>query len=121
MKILIIDDEPDTVTYLSTWLEDNGYDTCWASDGHSGMQAIIAERPDLVLLDINMPGQTGLQLYRDLNQNEDYRGISVIFITGLADYQMFDRECEALPQPAACIEKPFNLEALRAAIEKIHS
>jgi CheY-like chemotaxis protein len=118
MNILIIDDEPDTITYLATWLQDNGYDTCSASDGRSGMQAILSEKPDLVLLDIKMPGQTGLQLYRDMHQREECKNIPVIFITGMVDYQIFDRECGALPKPAACIEKPFDLEALRSAIEK---
>jgi len=121
MKILIIDDEPDTITYLSTWLEDNGFDTCSATDGRRGMLAILAEQPDLVLLDIKMPGQTGIQLYRDMIKNEACRGIPVIIITGMANYKIFDRECGDLPEPAACIEKPFNLEALRAAIEKTRS
>jgi len=120
MKILIIDDEPDTITYLATWLQDHGYDTCSAADGRSGMKAIISEKPDLVLLDIKMPGQTGLQLYRNMHRNDECKNIPVIFITGMVDYQIFDGECEALPEPAACIAKPFDLQALRAAIEKIH-
>ena len=118
MKILIIDDEPDTVTFLTAWLEDEGYRTCSATDGRKGMTTLLREHPDLVLLDVKMPNQTGFQLYREMTKNEECKGIPVIIITGMADFQMFDNECEPLPKPAARIEKPFNLQALRAAIQR---
>jgi two-component system cell cycle response regulator DivK len=118
MKILIVDDEPDTITFLGTWLQDHGYETCSAMDGKQGMEAILAERPNLVLLDIKMPHQTGVQLYRDIKLHDACKDIPVIFITGMGDFHMFDKGCGPLPEPAACIEKPINLSALGAAIKK---
>jgi len=117
MKILIVDDEPDTIAYLAAWLEDQGYETCSATDGRKGLQTMLAEKPDLVLLDIKMPNQTGLQLYREMRLNKACEHIPVIIITGMTDFRIFDKECGPLPKPAARLEKPFNLQALRTAIE----
>jgi len=117
MKILIVDDEPDTVTFLSAWLQDQGFATCSAADGKQGMDAIVTERPDLILLDIKMPNQTGVQLYRELRLDESYKHLPVIFITGMAEYQIFDKGCSPLPPPVACIAKPIDLRALLTAIE----
>lgn len=69
-KVLIVDDEPDTVAFLSNWLEDNGYSFCTASDGEQGLRVITQESPDLVLMDLRMPRHTGFQLYRELRSNE---------------------------------------------------
>jgi CheY-like chemotaxis protein len=118
MKILVIDDDPDTLVYLTAWLQDQGYEACSATDGRRGMEAILSEEPDLVLLDINMPGQTGVQLYREIRRNQACTHLPVIFITGMADVQIFDDECGPLAEPEAQVEKPIDLEALRIAIEK---
>ena len=119
MKVLIVEDEPDVVTFLSTWLEDQGHETCSATDGQQGMQAVLRERPDLVLLDLNMPNQTGLQLYRDLRSDSDLMDLPVFFVTGLTKYQIFSNGCETLPEPQAYIDKPIDLVALEAAIKKV--
>ncbi len=118
-KVLVIDDEPDTVTFLSTWLEDHGYHACSASDGSKGMLAILEESPDLVLMDLKMPNQTGIQLYRDIRCDANLADLPVIFITGMAELQIFDGECELLPEPAARLEKPVDLQALQLAINKV--
>ncbi len=118
-KILIIDDEPDTVVFLGTYLQDMGYVTCSASDGIEGMRILEQERPDLVLMDLKMPNQTGLGLYRAIVEHEGLRGLPVIFITGVGAYHLFSRGCEKLPEPAACLTKPVDLVSLRRAIEQI--
>jgi CheY-like chemotaxis protein len=117
-KILIIDDEPDTVTFLRTYLEDNGYGTRAASDGKAGLEALLKERPDAVILDVNMPSRTGVQLYREMSQHEGLHGVPVIFITGLSEFQIFGRDCSPLPAPVACLEKPIDLPALLEAVRR---
>jgi len=117
-KVLIIDDEPDTILFLSTWLEDHGYETFSATDGEHGMEMLRAVRPDLVLMDLKMPRQTGMQLYREIHQLDDFHDLPVIFITGVTDYHLFTRDCATLPAPAACIAKPIDLAALQQAIEE---
>ncbi len=118
-KVLIIDDEPDTITFLTNWLEDNGYDSCSATDGNQGMQVLRSEKPDLILMDLRMPNQTGFQLYRELRLKSDYKHIPVIFVTGMTESQIFGDECTPLPKPEAFIEKPIDLNALHEAIERI--
>ncbi len=118
-KILVVDDEPDMVVFLCAWLEDNGYAASSANDGEQALQSILRQRPDLVLMDLSMPHQSGIQLYRDLQDSETLRTIPVIFVTGLAQYQIFDSTCIPLPEPAACIQKPIDLESLRQTIARV--
>ncbi len=118
-KVLIVDDEPDTVTFLSEWLQDNGYQACSATDGDQGMQVVLSENPDLILMDLRMPNQTGMQLYRKLRLQEAFQHIPVIFVTGMTEFQIFGKECAPLPKPAAFIEKPINLDALHSAIKQL--
>jgi len=117
-KILIVDDEPDTVTYLTAWLEDLGYQTCSAGDGAEGMEAVRRERPHLVLMDVKMPTRTGIEMYRQLRLGDEFCRLPVIFISGMPGYPIFGGECAPLPEPEARIDKPLDLQALRAAIEK---
>ncbi len=118
-KVLIVDDEPDTVAFLSNWLEDNGYSFCTASDGEQGLRVIMQESPDLVLMDLRMPRHTGFQLYRELRSNKILKRIPVFFVTGMTASQIFGDDCDPLPEPEAFIEKPIDLKALREAIERV--
>lgn len=120
-KVLIVDDEPDAVAFLSNWLEDNGYAFCAASDGEQGMRVIMQEYPDLILMDLRMPRHTGFQLYRELRSSKNLRRIPVFFVTGLTASQIFGEGCDPLPEPEAFIEKPIDLKALREAIERVLS
>lgn len=115
-KILIIDDEPDTVIFLETFLEDLGYVTCCAMDGEQGLAMLKAEQPDLVLMDLRMPRRTGMQLYREIWSQRPLRTIPVIFISGLPDVKIFDSSCTPLPEPAARLDKPIDLEQLQEAV-----
>jgi len=116
--ILIIDDEPDTVTFLRTWLEDQGFQTLSATDGVQGMRMILEEKPDLILMDLKMPNKTGMQVYRELSRLQTSKPPPVIFITGMTDQRIYGDECQPLPEPVARIDKPIDLKALHAAIEK---
>ena len=117
-RILIVDDEPDLVAYLGALLEDSGYDYCSASDGNEGMSAMRAQKPDLVLMDVKMPNQTGLQLYREMHELDEMSGIPVIMITGMTDFDLFSDDCNPLPKPAAFIQKPVDHGLLLSAIKK---
>jgi len=117
-KVMVVDDEPDTVTFLRTWLEDIGYETCAESDPERVVGAALQQRPDLLLLDVNMPSQSGIEVYRQLRETKPLSGLPVIFITGATDFHLFGRECSPLPEPAARIEKPIDLALLERAIAK---
>jgi CheY-like chemotaxis protein len=85
-KILVIDDEMDTVVYLETLLQDNGYQTVSANDGQEGMEKVKTEKPDLVVLDMSMPQKSGMGFYRELKSNPDLASIPVIFVTGVTGF-----------------------------------
>ena len=118
-KVLVVDDEPDMVVFLCAWLEDQGYDAISATDGENALQSILKQQPDLVLMDLNMPHQSGIQLYRELQNREELRTIPVIFVTGLGQYQIFNSTCSPLPEPAACIQKPIDMEILQNAVARV--
>ena len=84
--ILVIDDEADTVTYLETLLRDNGYETISANNGKDGMAKVKSEHPDLVVLDISMPEQSGMGFYREIKTDMKLAAIPVVFVTGVTGF-----------------------------------
>ncbi|MEW6202323.1 MAG: response regulator [bacterium] len=124
-RILVIDDDPDAVTFLTMFFEDHGFKTVAAYDGDQGLEMIKKERPDLITLDIIMPGKTGIKLYREIRTNEELAKIPVIMITGVnpVDYPQIDFRKfifeRSLPGPEGFIEKPVNKEHLLLTVKKI--
>ena len=80
-KVLIIDDDAD-IAFLSTlWVRAAGYDTQMAGDGLSGLAAAELYRPDVILLDIMMPGLSGFEVSRHLQEKPELACIPVIFLS----------------------------------------
>ena len=92
-KILIVDDDPDAILFISTVLEDHGYRTVDARNGLEGLEAVRKEQPDLVLLDLMMPQKSGISLLCDMKTDETLREIPVIMVTGVAGETGIDLEC----------------------------
>ena len=67
-KVLVIDDEPDVLTYITSILKKNGYNYVTALDGVEGMEKAKAESQDLITLDLLMPEMTGIKMYRELKR-----------------------------------------------------
>ena len=80
-KILIVDDSRTELYFLSDLLNKNGYVVRTAENGEQALAAIEQERPDLVLMDIVMPGLNGFQLTRQINRNPAYRELPIIVCT----------------------------------------
>ncbi len=99
-RILVVDDEKDVVEYLTELLEDNGYEVTPAYDGVAAMESIAKEKPDLILLDLLMPEETGTGLYRKLHNKKAYKDIPIIVISGLAGRYL------AVGKSVPVIEKP---------------
>jgi len=119
-KILIVDDEPDVVTYLETFFNDNGFVTVTASDGKDGFAKAKAELPDLITLDISMPEESGVRMYRQLQDEATTKAIPVIIVTGIsADFERFIRSRKQVREPDGYFEKPIDKEALLAKIQEI--
>lgn len=100
--ILLVDDEPDVIEYLQTLLEDNGYSVRTANDGFEAMARVKEERPDLILLDLQMPEETGTGFYRKLNRKTELQTIPVIIVSGLAGRHV------AVSKSVPVIDKPFD-------------
>jgi len=80
-RILIVDDSPTEVHVLKTMLEKNGFETLTAMSGEEGLEKARSERPDLVLMDIVMPGLNGFQATRQLTRDPETADIPVIIVT----------------------------------------
>lgn len=79
--ILVIEDEPD-IRNLVTWhLESEGYRTIKSGDGSKGLEAAIHEKPDLIVLDLMLPGVNGIEVCKTLKRNQATAGIPVIMLT----------------------------------------
>jgi CheY-like chemotaxis protein len=83
-KVLVIDDDENTVRFLSVALRKNGYEAIGAHDGKEGLQKVEESNPDLIVLDIMMPKKTGWVVFRQLRTNEEYKSIPVIMLTAVA-------------------------------------
>ncbi len=80
-KILVVDDSPTDRFFLSDVLAKKGYTVITAENGQEAMTKVKAERPDLVVLDVVMPGQNGFQVTRALSRDPDTQDIPVILCT----------------------------------------
>jgi len=114
-RILIVDDEHDIVKVLTSRLKANNYETSSACTGEEALQRIAQIPPDLVLLDIMMPGISGLELKAELNKNDETRSIPVIFVT--ARSQSADKITGLRLGVDDYITKPFDSEELLARVE----
>ncbi len=119
-KILVVDDEPDTVTFLATFLQDNGFEVTSAYDGKQCFEKAKEERPDLITLDITMPEESGVRAFRNIRETEETKNIPVIIITGVSkDFRKFIHTRKHIAPPAAYMEKPIDQSELLAKISEI--
>lgn len=114
-KILIVDDEPDIVEFISYNLKNKGYLTTTAKDGGEAIRKAKEFRPDLILLDVMMPVKDGITTIRELRLIPDFEHTAIIFLTALSDEKS---EIEGLKTGADdYIAKPIKPELLATRIE----
>jgi len=118
--VLIIDDEPDVVSFIATLLEDHGYDTVGAKDGAEATEKVKEKRPDLITLDITMPEKSGVRFYRDMKESDDYRDIPILIITGVDfRFQKFISTRRQVPPPDGYLSKPVGKDEILAEVKKL--
>ena len=119
-KILIVDDEPSVTAYLRALLEDNGYSTVTAENGKTGFDKAKKETPDLVCLDITMPEESGVRMFRNLQEHPKTKAIPVIVVTGIShDFKDFIDSRKQVSPPAAYFDKPIDNEEFIAKVNEL--
>jgi CheY-like chemotaxis protein len=110
-KILIIDDDPVVVKYLETLFQDNGYETCSATSSMEGLEVVRREKPDLISLDLQMPGEWGPRFYRKLRKDKKLKDTPIIVVSGIdGDH--------AIKDAVAFVAKPFDPDKLLGIVKK---
>ena len=125
-KVLVVDDELDVRTFISTLLEANGFKAVVAENGEEGYKKFVDTKPALVTLDVMMPKESGIKMYRDIKTNPDFSATPVIIISGLAkktflhSQKVLDNfKNQQVPEPEGYIEKPPEPEELLGEVKKI--
>jgi CheY-like chemotaxis protein len=111
-KILVIDDDLNIRDYLVSLFTDNGYEAYIAGDVQEGIKETKKIKPDLITLDIDMPGEWGPRFYRKLSQDPQLKNIPVIVISGLSGNQY------AVVKAVAALTKPFDRDELLKIVKE---
>ena len=125
-KVLVVDDEMDMRIFLSTVMKTSGYETVTTREGAEGIRKAKEIKPDLVIMDVMMPGEGGVQMYRALKTDPDLARIPVIMVSAVESRTFFHylnmlntRLETPVPNPAAYLEKPIDPEDLLQAAAEI--
>jgi len=113
-RILVVDDDPAIVAMLTTRLGHRGYKISTASDGRSALELAKREKPDLVLLDVMMPGKSGWEVVRALKQDPVTQDIKIVMVTAIG--AQVNELTSPLYGADAYIDKPFEFERLETVI-----
>jgi CheY-like chemotaxis protein len=117
-RILVVDDEPDVRTFLTAVLEDNGATVFSAADGDEGLALARKERPDLITLDLSMPGMDGGKVFEAIRKDPELAKIRVCIITGRPELRKLIYERD-VPPPEGYLDKPVNEVTVLTNVRKI--
>ncbi len=112
-KLLVVDDELDICNFLTTYFNTKGYETRSASDGESALKIVDEWLPAIILLDIRMPGMSGVDVLKVVR--EKHPSIGVIMVTAFADIEI-GRSTLKLGA-SDFIHKPIDLEYLETSVQ----
>ena len=115
-SLLLVDDDPEILTLLRAKLADEPFELLTAVEGESALNIVRTQKPDLVVLDINLPGLSGLEVCRSLRADKDTRDIPIIILSGRSD--QIDRVLGLEFGADDYVTKPFNPREL---ILRIHN
>ena len=125
-RILIVDDENQVREFVSAALEENGFTPMVAKNGEEALNIVGHDRPDLIVLDVLMPRQGGIRVYRELKTVDAYKGIPVVIYSGIARRTFLRTQAvwtefggRSIPEPEGYVEKPARPEYLLDVIKGI--
>ena len=115
--ILIVDDDPSVRMVLRKRLEDRSFRIFEAQEGSSGLALAKRKQPDLILLDIVMPGEDGIQTYHALRADPDTKAIPILFLSALAQ-GMTQVQKDGMGGPYVVLGKPYSLDELLRVVQQ---
>ena len=125
-KILVVDDEQDVRVFMTTLLETSGFKPLVAKNGREGLEMARLKKPALIFMDIMMPEESGIYMYREVKKDPQLSAIPVVMVSALSkktfshSQRMVDEyEGVNMPEPAAYIEKPPEADEILEVIRKI--
>ena len=124
-RVLIVDDEPDAIDIVEAMLSEiHGVTTLSANDGENGFKKAKDTNPDLIIMDVQMPGKNGFEVFSDLKRDESLKDIPVIMLTGIREKSKIGFSADNMKdflgtEPEAYIEKPVDAVILQDTVSKI--
>jgi DNA-binding response OmpR family regulator len=115
-KILIVDDEPNIVLSLEFLMKQAGFRVSTAADGEAGLEAVAAECPDLILLDVMMPRKNGYEICQAIRENPAWKHIRIIMLT--AKGREVEKEKGLALGADDYVTKPFSTQEV---VEKVQA
>jgi CheY-like chemotaxis protein len=112
-QILVVDDEADIRTFLVAVLKKGGYDPVTAANGQEALEKVRENKPDLVILDLQMPEKTGTEFYRQLSKDKTLQDIPIIVVSGLAGRHL------AIRKPVHVFDKPIDPDEFLETVAKV--
>jgi CheY-like chemotaxis protein len=116
-SIVVVDDDPEIVGMLSTRLSTRGYNVTSASDGHSALEVCRRHLPDLVLLDVMMPGKSGWEVARALKTDPVTAKIKIVIVTAIGEH--VNDATSPIYGADAHVDKPFEFDKLERLIARL--
>jgi DNA-binding response OmpR family regulator len=116
-RILIADDDPHIVSMLSLRYTKSGYEVLEAQDGHDALRKVRTERPELVILDVMMPGKNGWEVARELRHDEETKHVGILVLTAIG--AQMNEMTSPLYGADDFIDKPFEFAELDKKVQTI--
>ena len=125
-NILVVEDDLHMRIFITTVLETSGYNATASKDGQEGIRKVKEDRPDLIILDVMMPEEGGVSMYRQLKTDNQFKNIPVVMLSGV-ESKTFLHSLKMmsiglrnpLPAPEAYMEKPPKAEKLLNIVQKL--
>lgn len=114
--LLIADDDPEILSLLSLRFSKNGYEVIEAADGITALELVRARHPDVVVLDVMMPGKTGWQVTRELRSDDELANVAIVMLTAIGE--AMNEMTSPLYGADEHVDKPFDFKELELRVKR---
>jgi CheY-like chemotaxis protein len=123
-KALVVDDEYEAREFVRAILEPDGWDITEAEDGEIGLQKARSVKPDLIVLDVQMPNKGGFDTFTELIKEPDLQATKIIMLTGVAEKVGIQFSAEDVgeflgKEPDAYVEKPIDPDTFKRVVQRV--